>query len=169
MKVGIFYGTTMGNTQSAAQQIQAALGTDVAELFDVAGATMGEVEKFSNLIFGASTWGIGDIQEDFEMFLPQLASADLTGKKVALFGLGDMVTYDDSFVDAMGDIYEALVNTGCEFIGQTPTDDYAYTKSRAEIDGHFVGLPLDEVNESHLTESRIAAWVAQLKEQFNQV
>jgi flavodoxin I len=37
-KVGIFYGSSTGNTEAAAKQIQNELGADVAETFDVADA-----------------------------------------------------------------------------------------------------------------------------------
>ena len=52
-------------------------------------------------------------------------------------------------------------------VGKVPTEDYEYDESQAEIDGQFVGLPLDEDNESNLTGDRIKEWVTQLKKEFN--
>jgi flavodoxin I len=63
---GIFYGSSTGNTETAAKQIQKELGADIVKTFDVANAKASDIEQFSNLIFGASTWGIGDMQDDFE-------------------------------------------------------------------------------------------------------
>ena len=166
-KVGIFYGSDTGNTEAAAQQIQEELGADNAAIFNVANAKGSDLEQFSNLIFGASTMGIGDLQYDFEDFLPEIELADLNGKKVAIFGLGDQYSYPDSFVDAIGDIYEKLEGKGCQVIGHVPTDGYDYDESRGEIDGEFVGLPLDEENQGDLTNERIKKWVDRLKKEFN--
>lgn len=165
--IGIFHGSSTGNTEAAAKQIQQELGTGIAKTFDVANAKAGDIEQFSNLIFGSSTWGIGDMQDDFEDFLSEIASANLEGKKVAIFGYGDQDTYADSFVDAIGQIYEALENKGCEIVGKIPVDGYEYDESKAEVDGQFIGLPLDEENQSNLSDERIKKWVEQLKSQFN--
>ena len=165
--IGIFYGSSTGNTEAAAKQIQKELGADIVKTFDVANAKANDIEQFSNLIFGSSTWGIGDMQDDFEDFLSEITSANLEGKKVAIFGYGDQDTYADSFVDAIGQIYETLEGKGCEIIGMVSTDGYEYDESKAEENGHFVGLPLDEENQSDLTDERIKSWVEQLKNQFN--
>lgn len=165
-KVGIFYGSDTGNTEAVAQQIQEELGADIATIFNVADAKANDMEGFSNLIFGASTMGIGDIQYDFEDFLPEIEAADLEDKIVAIFGLGDQDSYPDSFVDAIGDIYEALEGKGCKVVGQVSTDGYDYDESRGEIDGQFAGLPLDEENQGDLSDERIKNWVEKLKSEF---
>jgi flavodoxin I len=165
--VGIFYGSSTGNTEEAAKQIQQEIGADAAEVFNVANASTADLEKFDNLIFGCSTWGIGDMQDDFEDFLSEISNANLEGKKVAIFGYGDQDTYPDSFVDAIGEIYENIQGKGCEVIGKVATDDYDYDDSRAEIAGEFVGLPLDEENQSNMTDDRIEKWVQFLKGKFN--
>lgn len=165
--VGIFYGSSTGTTESAAEQIQKEFGEDIIHIYDVIDASSKDIEQYSNLIFGSSTWGIGDMQDDFDVFLSEIQKANLEGKKVAIFGLGDQDTYADSFVDAIGLIYEVLEDKGCEVVGKIPTDGYEYDESKAEIDGQFVGLPLDEENQSNLSDERITKWVEQLKNQFN--
>ncbi len=165
--VGIFYGSSTGNTESAAEQIQKEFGEDIAHIYDVTDASSKDIEQYSNLIFGSSTWGIGDMQDDFDVFLSKIQKANLKDKKVAIFGFGDQDTYSDSFVDAIGLIYKALENKVCEVVGKIPTDGYEYDESKAEIDGQFVGLPLDEENQSNLSDERITKWVEQLKNQFN--
>jgi flavodoxin len=47
-----------------------------------------------------STWGIGDLQQDWDTRINLLAPVDFSGKKVAFFGLGDAMGYPDSFLDA---------------------------------------------------------------------
>lgn len=162
-KIGIFYGSTGGNTESVAKRIQAEFGADNAQLFDVANASAADLDGFINLIFGTSTWGVGDLQDDFDAFLPQLKSANLNGKNVAFFGCGDQESYPDSFVDGMGQIWQAIQDSMCNVVGHTQTDGYNFIESLAETDGKFVGLAIDEDNQPELTAERVKNWVAQLK------
>lgn len=162
-KVAIFYGSTTGNTETAAKQLAEKLGADV---FDVANGPADKLAEYNNLIFGTSTWGVGDLQDDWETFISDVEGADLNGKVVAIFGYGDGMTYGDSFVDGIGTIYEAVKDKGCKVVGAIDTDGYDYDDSTAEIDGKFVGLPLDEENQCDLTDDRIDAWVEQLKPEF---
>ncbi|MCJ8279507.1 MAG: flavodoxin, partial [Rivularia sp. ALOHA_DT_140] len=41
-----------------------------------------------------------------------------------------------------------------------------YEYSFAVRDGKFIGLPIDEVNESEKTDERIATWIEALKPHF---
>lgn len=164
--IGIFYGSLTGNTEAVAKLIQVELGKDIATTIDVSSAKSKDVEQFKNLIFGTSTLGCGDLQDDFEDFLSELSKASLEGCKVALFGLGDQDGFSDSFVDGVGEIYELLKDKNCELIGETSIEGYDYDSSNAEKDGQFVGLILDEDNQSEMTAERVKSWVEQLKNQF---
>ncbi len=166
-KVGIFFGSSTGNTESAAGMIQAALGNDNADLINVADASAEDITKYNNLIFGSSTWGVGDLQDDFEGFIETLKDVALNNKKVAIFGLGDQDMYCDSFVDAMGEIYETVEGKGCEVVGEVPNEGYDFMCSRALKGEVFIGLPLDEENQSNLSEERIKNWVKQISAKFN--
>jgi hypothetical protein len=42
------------------------------------------------------------------------------------------------------------------------TDGYTFDDSEAVVDGKFIGLPLDDVNEDDKTDSRIDAWIAEI-------
>ncbi|MCK4623354.1 MAG: flavodoxin [Desulfuromonadales bacterium] len=160
MKTGIFYGSTTGNTANAAQQIGALLTG--AQSMPVEDAVKASFEACGLLILGTSTWGLGDLQDDWSDSLDSLRAADLRGKKVAIFGLGDQLGYPDTFVDAMGTLYETAVAAGATVIGKWPTDDYDFLASAAVNGDQFLGLPLDEENQAAFTEERIAAWVEQL-------
>ena len=39
---------------------------------------------------------------------------------------------------------------------------YTFDDSEAVIDGKFIGLPLDDVNEDDKTDVRIDAWIAEI-------
>ncbi|GAL07526.1 flavodoxin 1 [Photobacterium aphoticum] len=102
------------------------------------------------------------MQPDWDYFVPELEDADLNGKTVALFGLGDQVDYPDSFLDAMGDLAELIEKAGGQLVGAWSTEGYDFNDSRAVKDGQFVGLALDEDRQPELTDSRISTWLTQL-------
>ena len=164
--IGIFYGSSSGNTEGVAKQIQAEFEADNAQVFDVAKATKDDLEKFDNLIFGTSTWGFGELQDDFDGFMKQIEAANLSGKTVALFGCGDQESYSDTFVDGMGLVWQSLQGKGCNIVGQTSTEGYSYSNSQSDVEGKFVGLAIDENNQSDQTADRVKAWVEVLKNAF---
>jgi flavodoxin I len=162
---GIFYGSSGGTTQGIARKIAGKLGVESENVYDVASAKAEELNKYDVLLFGSSTWGLGDLQDDWEDFIRKVATADLSGKKIALFGCGDSSSYPDTFCEALGTIYKA-VRDKATVIGFTATDGYSFDASEAVTDNRFVGLPLDEDNESNLTEERIDRWIDQLKKEL---
>ena len=92
--------------------------------------------------------------------LKTLQGADLSGKTIALFGCGDCSTYSDTFVGGIGELYNGIKDSSAKFIGSVETDDYTFDDSEAVIDGKFIGLPLDDINEDDKTDTRIEAWIA---------
>lgn len=158
-KIAIFYGTTLGNTESVAELIAGKLNADV---FNVSTKPSDKLSEYDVLIFGTSTWGLGELQDDWAEFIAYLETADLSGKTIAIFGLGDGVSYADNFVDGMGIIYQAVKDKNCKIVGFVDTDGYDFEKSISIIDNKFVGLAIDEENEGNLTSERIDKWVEQL-------
>ena len=154
-KIGIFYGSTTGTTESVAEQIASHLGVGSSEVYNVGNTDAKVAEEYELLILGSSTWGSGELQDDWYDFLEQLAGKNLSGKKIALFGC-----------DAVGIIYEKLQGTGATFIGTVDPSDYTYDASTAEIDGQLVGLLIDENNEADKTELRIQNWTDALKKEI---
>ena len=102
------------------------------------------------------------MQDDWYGFVDQLKNKDLTGKRVAFFGCGDSASYPDTFCDALSVLYDDLSGTGCVFVGAYVPEDYTVTDSAVCRDGKFIGLAVDDVNESDKTEDRIDAWIANL-------
>lgn len=163
-KIAIVYGTSTGVTESVAEKIKKALDGNV-DIYDAAKVSLDSLNPYSFLFFGASTTGYGDLQDDWDAFLPEFESFDFSGKKVALFGLGDSSSYPDTFVNGMGTIYEAIKDKA-EIVGSVSTDGYTYDDSTAIVDGKFVGLPLDDDNEFDQTDARLEAWLKDLKQYF---
>lgn len=159
---GIFYGSTTGNTEQLASDIAQQLGVDSSNIYNVGEASADDVNKFDTLLLGSSTWGCGDLQDDWYDFLDTLKSMDLSGKKVGLFGCGDSGSYPDTFCGALAEIHDALTSTGCTFIGEYEPEDYDVTDSPVCQKGKFVGLAIDE-SDTDKTETRLAHWCELIK------
>lgn len=159
MAVTVVYGSDGGATRSVASRIAKKMN---GKSVDIAKATVKDFEDCELLILGIPTYGDGDLQSDWEEKLQTLKSADISHKRVALFGLGDQETFPDSFVDAMGILYDEVSEQGAEVIGFTETGEFSFSKSRAQRNGKFVGLVLDEDNQSGKTGARINSWISQL-------
>lgn len=163
-KTGIFYGSTTGNTKSVAEKIAKDLDIPATDVIDVAKAAPSDVAPYEVLLLGSSTWGSGELQDDWYDFIAGLEVLDLKGKKIGIFGCGDE-TMADTFCNAIGIIYDRLQKTGAEFIGSFNTDGYEYSETEADVDGTIVGLLIDEVNHPDLTDSRVKAWCEEIKVQ----
>ncbi len=163
-KIGIFFGSTTGNTETIANSIAEALGVDSDNVKEIAGVDLEELEEYDVLLLGSSTWGSGDLQDDWEGIIEDLEDAPLAGKKVAVFGSGDSSSYPDTFCNAMATIAAAAQKAGATLIAdKVDASGYEFDESEAVVDGNFVGLAIDEDNESDKTDDRIAAWVEQIK------
>ena len=164
MSIGIYFGTTTGNTEAAAEVIKEKLTAHPSHLIDVVNIEPEDLLTHDLLFLGIPTWNVGDLQYDWEDLLPKLNGLDLTGKKIAMFGLGDSYGYPDNFLDALGIVWEELKTLGKpELLGVWPTEGYTFEESRGLYDqDHFLGLGLDEENEAHLHDARITSWLTQV-------
>ena len=159
--IRIIFGSSTGNTERAAGRIARELGGNAVNVAQ-AGADDFNADL---LILGTSTWGCGELQDDWINGLPLLENADLKGKKVAFFGLGDSSGFGDTFLNAMGELYEKAVRRGAEVVGKWSAEGYSHVMSAAQEGGSFVGLALDDDNEPELTPDRIDRWCDQLKKE----
>ena len=161
-KTAIIYGSTTGTTEDIAGRIASKLNIAQGDIYEISKVTADTVAGYATLLLGSSTWGSGDLQDDWYDGIETLKGADLAGKKIALFGCGDSSSYSDTFCSALGTIYNDLKDSGATFVGSVDPSDYTFDGSDAVVDGQFVGLPIDEVNESDKTDERISNWVASL-------
>lgn len=162
-KTIIVYGSSTGTCQAIAEKIADKLG---AEAIDVQKFDADTVKENTNLILGTSTWGAGEMQDDWYDGIKVLQGADLSGKTIALFGCGDCESYGDTFVGGMGELYNGIKDCGATFVGAVATDGYNFSDSDAVVDGEFVGLPLDDVNEDDKTDERINDWISSIKDKL---
>ena len=170
-RIGIFFGTDTGRTRLLAKQIARKLGDAADAPVNIGRTRVEDFLAYEALILGSPTLGAGELpglstglsQPSWEEFLPQLADADLSGKRIAIYGLGDQKKYPDEFVEAIGLIHDALLARGARVIGHWPVDGYEFTASRAVDGNHFLGLAIDQINQPLLTEARVDAWLAQIR------
>lgn len=162
-KYGIFYGSATGSTEGVASDIAGALGAAKEDVVDVRNASPDMFGNYETLVLGTSTWGDGEVEEDWYDMLDAIDEMSLKGKKIALFGCGDE-TMSETFCNGVGELYSRLGNTGADFIAPFDTAGYEFNQSSALIEeGLAVGLLLDQVNHADLTPDRIKEWCELIK------
>ncbi|KAL7471478.1 hypothetical protein ACHAXS_011754 [Conticribra weissflogii] len=111
--IGIFFGTSTGSTEEAAHLIATEFGGDIAagpfEIDEVQGSVADEFAKYDSLIVGTPTWNTGADMERSgtgwdEIYYSEMQELNIAGKKVAVFGLGDSVSYSENYADATGEV-----------------------------------------------------------------
>ena len=170
--IGLFYGSSTCYTEMAGEKIckvlHSLLGEDCVDFFNIANTPIIQTQFYDFLIFGSPTWDYGELQEDWEEIWDELDSLDFSGKKIAVYGLGDQVGYPEWFLDAMGYLHSKLVHRGATPCGYWPRTGYVFEASKALTpdEQYFVGLALDDETEFQLSDARIQQWCTQIVEEF---
>lgn len=171
-KIGLFFGTETGTTRLIAKKIQKKLGDDIASKpLNVNRIAPADLLQYDALILGTPSYGVeampgrsaGCLESNWEEFLAQLDKPDLSGKRIALFGLGAQERYPERFASSLMRLHEVFQGYGAEIIGGWSTEGYTFEQSAAVVDGRFVGLVIDQRTQSMHTDERIDAWLALVK------
>ncbi len=157
--VAIVYGSSTLNTQFVAERLLAAFGSAVAELYNVTDVSVELLQRYDGLVFVSSTWGSGELQDDWERFFPRLDTLDLSDTPVGLVGVGDQENYPEQFCDSIRLLHDKVIERGGRVVGSTSTDGYSFKTSRSVEKGRFIGLVIDEDNQADRTDERIRDWV----------
>ena len=170
-KIAIFFGPEKGAVNRVADKVKQAIGEDKVDMIPVKNATFEDIDKYDKIIFGISTvgketWHTTYSNVDWARFLPEIGKSRYEGKTIAIFGLGDHVTYAATFVDHIGLLAGELTKNGAVLTGQVPAEDYEFDESKAVVDGKFLGLPVDEDFEPELTDERVTKWVKSIRDAF---
>ena len=165
---GIFYSFNSTKTAKTAEKIIEEFGADY-QIIPVNAEELTEEKflSFTNLILGVPTWFDGELPNYWDEFVPALEDLDLSGKTIAIYGLGNQVEYPENFGDAVGIMAELVQQRGAKLVGLTSIEGYEYESSRAVIDGKFLGLILDQETQARHSKDRITGWVNDLKSQFS--
>ena len=166
--IGLFYGSSTCYTEMAGEKIRDQIGETLVDCHNIADEPISSVLYYDYLILGIPTWDYGELQEDWEEIWDEIDELDLSGKKVALYGLGDQEGYPEWFLDALGYLHSKVLQRGAQACGYWPAAGYEFEESKAlTADGQqFVGLALDDENEFDLTDERITTWCQQVLSEF---
>jgi len=170
-KILIVYGTSTGSTETVADMIAAEFGSDAEGPIEIDGIHGSLAKKFADfdaIIVGTPTWNTGADTERSgtgwdEIYYDEMQDLNISGKKVAVFGLGDQISYSENYADASGELHDVFKDLGCEMMGYTSYEGYEHESSKAVRGDKFCGLLCDMVNEDDLSEGRVKNWVSQLK------
>lgn len=170
-KIGLFYAPKGGSTEDIAKRIAKEFSDDSIDVFYINEASIKDFEKYENLIIGTATvgndaWDGKHPKSAWDSVWSEYAEFNFSGKKVALFGLGNQLLYANNFVDALGQFGKKAMENGAEIVGMVQTLGYEFADSDALIDGEFIGLPIDEDTEPDKTDERIKKWVVGIKAEF---
>ena len=173
LSVGLYYGSTDGNTRRAATLIKSLCESPPpwasVELLDVADFYLEDMAEFDLVLLGAPTWNTGQMQRDWQSVFDEFDTLDLDGLPVALFGLGDQEGYPDTFGDALAFLADKVEERGARLIGRWPAAGYDFRQSWALRDGLFVGLLLDEHAQPEQSAARVARWLDQVRSEVAQL
>jgi len=168
-KIGLFYGSNTGNTETVAynmaekfNEIEAGL----VEVFNIGATSPEDMLKFDYMVFGIPTWNTGELQDDWAFFLPKMENMNFAGKKIAIFGLGDQNGYGFNFLDAAGILADEIFIQDGDVLAYWPADDYEYEVSLAEEGPLLMCLGIDEEGQAEKTDPRIAEWAQLVKKEF---
>ena len=142
-KTVIIYGTSTGTCEDLAGRIGAKLGVD--NIINVTDMDDSVIADNDNLILGTSTWGAGEMQDDWYDGIKVIKNADLSGKTVALFGCGDSESYPDTFVGGMAEIYNAVKDI-------SDLRGYSLVLDRASDTGIIFASPKVDISNEVLTK-----------------
>jgi len=159
-RIGIMFGSTTSNSERTAETIWDIMRE--TELHDVKDG-VDVLEQYEKVILVSPTWDYGALQEDYIEAWDKLKTVNWKNKSVALVGLGDQVGYGDLYQDSMSTLYETIKELGGQFVGFTSTHGHNFNESKATIGDEFVGLAIDEDNQSSLSRERIDTWIEQLR------
>jgi flavodoxin I len=164
--IGLFYSFNSIKTAKVAEKIRNALSEYNIENINVEDANEKSLDGYKFIIFGVPTWFDGELPNYWDEYLPAFEERDLSGKKLAIFGLGDQINYQENFCDAIGIIADFFEKRGVMIVGKFPVEGYSFEGSKAVQNNEFLGLPLDQENQARLTNGRIEKWVELLKRDF---
>ena len=103
VKIGLFFGTDTGNTETVSnkikERIDQKIGSDTVDVIEIYKKEADAFALYEYVIIGMPTWSDGELQGDWESFLPKFEEVDFKNKKVAFFGLGDQYGYSFYFCE----------------------------------------------------------------------
>ncbi|MEX1377569.1 MAG: flavodoxin domain-containing protein [Eubacteriales bacterium] len=133
-KALIIYGSTTGNTALVANMIKDNITNYEVSILDATDAYADAVSDSDLVIYGSSTWGYGELQDDFQEYYDNEMTPELIkGKDFAVFGCGDHESFEDVFCNAVDTIEEKIKDYGGNLIIESLKIDGEPSDSEAQI------------------------------------
>ncbi len=91
MKINIVFGTVGGNTKLVCERVAEVFESKGlhANLFNARLVVLEDALDCDLLVLACPTYGIGELEQHFEVFLKKLHEVEIKGRKCAIIGLGD--------------------------------------------------------------------------------
>lgn len=131
----IVYGSTMGNTEIAANMIADVIrgaGNSAIVLNAANVDCNGLCAGFDCVLFGSSTWGDGQLQDNFSVLYDCFDNLGVTGVKSAAFGCGD--SGYPTFCGAVDIIHSALEEYDAKIVAPALKIDGEPQAAKGEIE-----------------------------------
>lgn len=164
-KIGIFYGTSGSTTLGIVDELEFQLRKENYQTYNVKDG-IEAMKDYDNLILVTPTYGVGELQPHWQKQYETLSKMDFHGKVVGLIGLGNQFAFGESFVGALRVLYDVIVKNGGKVVGFVSDKEYSHEETTSVIDGNFVGLPIDEINQGSKTPQRIISWLEVVKKEM---
>ncbi len=164
-KIGIFFGSSTGNTERVAHIIHKNIvkRNYYVKIYNIKDAGTNDFLKFNFLILGTSTWYKGELQYHWNKFLPKIKNISFQNKVVSLFGCGNQLNYSKYFCNGISILHNVLIQKKVKIIGYWANLGYKFISSNILINSKkCVGLLIDEDNQSEYTNKRVNLWIKQL-------
>ncbi len=171
-KTALLYSPEGGNVNRVTIKLGKVIGNEKVDIIPVGKVVKGELDKYKQIIFVASTvgadhWTNEIIVDEWQEFFKKVDEISFEDKKLAIVGLGNSVLYPEHFADGMAHLNTKITEKKGKILGFVDAKDYTFTDSEAlNDDGFFCGLPIDEDNEEDLTTERLEKWISILKLDF---
>lgn len=164
-KIGIFYGTSGSTTLGIVDELEFQLRKENYQTYNVKDG-IEAMKDYDNLILVTPTYGVGELQPHWQKQYETLSKMDFHGKVVGLIGLGNQFAFGESFVGAIRVLYDVIIKNGGKVVGFVSDKEYSHEETTSVIDGNFVGLPIDEINQGSKTPQRIISWLEVVKKEM---
>jgi len=165
-QIAVFFSFHSNKTAKIGKHIAEFFGEEAALMINAEEADDSSFLSYKNLILGVPTWFDGELPNYWDELVPAIEEMELSGKRFAIYGLGDQKGYPENFNDGVGIMAQILEKQGAEIVGFTSAEDFSFESSAALRGNQFCGLCLDQENQARLTNKRIENWVEQLKKEF---
>jgi flavodoxin I len=133
----MIFASMTGNTEEMADAIAEGVRAEGVELVvkEVIDANVAELEGYDGILFGAYTWGDGDLPDEFLDFYDDMDDLDLSGKKAAVFGSCDS-SYP-AYGAAVDTLITKLKELGAEVVQEGLKIELTPSKDEKEVCNQF--------------------------------